>query len=172
MESFWLASSKDHRIESVTGTCTASESDSGSESAQTSPLSVLTPKFDKRKQDRMIDWIADLLTRRIKQIVARQDPKMVGRCNDSDLVYHVPKGQTSLDEVAEVIKMPKFDAKAAKRAKQSGDVTISSEAASQLREVVAALADMYQANPFHNFEHAWYVFVLTHLSCCFTCTLH
>lgn len=121
----------------------------------------LAPSINLAKQDRLIGWTTDLFVRRIEAIVARQDPERVGKCPPRHLVYRVPKGKTSLDEVAEVIKMPKFDAQAAARAKARGQVTIPQVVIAQLHEIVSALADMYQVNPFHSFEHAAHVTMAT-----------
>jgi hypothetical protein len=115
------------------------------------PAPPLGSENDTRtKQGRLVDWITELFIKRLETIVARQDPAKVGTCNPSSLIFRIPEGKTSLDEVAEVIKLPKFDAEAAKRAKKRGTVQISPEVVSQMREVVSALADMYQMNPFHS----------------------
>lgn len=120
-------------------------------------VAVIDQTTNAVKQERLVKWITDLFVRRIETIVARQDPDKAGRCSSSQLVYRVAEGATSLDEVAEVIKLPTFNEKAAARAKARGKVNIPMEIVSQLYEIVGALADMYKANPFHNFEHACHV---------------
>jgi hypothetical protein len=73
------------------------------------------------------------------------------------VTYFPPEGKTCLDEVTEVIKLPKFDAKLAALENNKKEVEISSEVSSQLREYVSVIASMYHDNPFHNFEHACHV---------------
>ena len=126
---------------------------SSADSYETANAQTLDSKWTK-KETRLVNWITELLLKHIQDIVARQDPKEVGLCSPSELIYRLPAGNTSLDEVAEVIKLPKFDAEAAARARSRGEVVISPTVVSQLREIVGTLAAMYRDVPFHNFEHA------------------
>ena len=74
------------------------------------------------------------------------------------LSFASPLGKTCLDEVKEVIRLPKFDARtAAIRSSDSNMVTIKPVVLEQLREFVFTIACMYKDNPFHNFEHACHV---------------
>ena len=65
-----------------------------------------------------------------------------------------PEGKTCMDEVKEVIHMPKFDTKHA-----IGDdyksVQIDPDMTRELGLYVTGIAKLYRCNPFHNFEHAW-----------------
>ena len=112
------------------------------------------------KQVRLVNWITELFMHHIQDIVARQDPAKQGKCVPEDLVYHPPIGRTSLDEVAEVIRLPKFDPEAAIRAaNRRADLTsqIRPVIVQQLRELIHILATLYHDNPFHSFEHACHV---------------
>ena len=57
-----------------------------------------------------------------------------------------------MDEVKEVIHMPKFDAKAADQADDWKQVEISSDVLRELGEYVTGIALMYRKNAFHSFE--------------------
>ena len=79
--------------------------------------------------------------------------------SNADLVYQLPHGKTCMDEVAEVIRMPNFDAKAA-CTHNKGDcpkLEIAQNVIEQLKEFVTAIAFLYRHNQFHNFEHACHV---------------
>jgi hypothetical protein len=79
----------------------------GSSSVEVSLSSPTQPTdgaVDSVKQERLIKWMTDLFLRRIETIVARQDPKKAGKCSPASLVYKVPAGRTSLEEVAEIIR--------------------------------------------------------------------
>jgi 3'5'-cyclic nucleotide phosphodiesterase len=65
-------------------------------------------------------------------------------------------GHQVVDEVAEIISMPSFDAAVVGR-HDAADAQISDEALSQLHLYVSTIARMYRANAFHNFEHASHV---------------
>jgi hypothetical protein len=60
-----------------------------------------------------------------------------------------------LDEVTEVLVLPKFDEKATKVNVKLDD--LSPAVISQLRDYATIIASKYQDNPFHNFEHASHV---------------
>jgi hypothetical protein len=77
--------------------------------------------------------------------------------NNETLVYNPPEGVTCLDEVKEVIQMPKFDKCAAMAVNDHLNVAIDPDVISQLREYIAIIASAYRDNPFHNFEHACHV---------------
>ncbi|CAB9511628.1 Receptor-type guanylate cyclase gcy [Seminavis robusta] len=148
LDSFWL----DVNGKSPSGASHSDGADLRFSAVSSDGSSAL--QMDARKEERLIRWMTDLFLKRMEAIVVRQDPDKVGKCDPSSLVYHVPEGKTSLDEVAEVIKMPHFDAKADARAKSRGNMKIPLDIVDQLHKVVTGLARMYKPNPFHNFEHA------------------
>jgi hypothetical protein len=73
------------------------------------------------------------------------------------VVYTPSEGKTCLDEVTEVIRLPKFEAKAAAIGDEYKKVQISETVKAQLREYVSIIASSYRNNSFHNFEHACHV---------------
>jgi len=62
-----------------------------------------------------------------------------------------------MDEVKEVIEMPKFNAKLAHQNGKYKEIKIDEIVARELREYVGIIASMYRRNPFHNFDHACHV---------------
>lgn len=83
------------------------------------------------------------------QIFARQ--KAATKTSKHAPSYNPPEGTTCMDEVKEVIHMPKFDAKRA-----HGDdfkrIQIDAGILQELGDYVTGIAKMYKQNPFHNFE--------------------
>lgn len=61
-----------------------------------------------------------------------------------------------LDEVEEIIKLPKFEARSSGKHQGIGS-KLRREVVEQLRLYVKTVAAMYRDNPFHNFEHASHV---------------
>ena len=106
------------------------------------------------KTMRLIDWNVDILSQLIRQIVARREALNCSsrKSSASPLQHNTPKNGTVIDEVKEIIELPPFDPEAAKRQKDPKTIEISSEVSKELREFVSAVATMYRANPFHNFE--------------------
>lgn len=65
--------------------------------------------------------------------------------------------KTVIDEVAEIITLPKFNMQAIKSLERAEDMELSDAVTSQLRDYISTVSEMYRDNPFHCFEHAWYV---------------
>jgi hypothetical protein len=62
-----------------------------------------------------------------------------------------------LDEVQEVLEMPKFDERTAEAMDDFDKVHVSNEMVQSLRDYVTLVAGSYRNNPFHSFEHACHV---------------
>ncbi|EEC43180.1 predicted protein [Phaeodactylum tricornutum CCAP 1055/1] len=113
------------------------------------------------KTSRLIDWNVDVLSRLIKQIVARRKASKVPK-KDSSKQYFCPgdnrgAGTTVLDEVTEILALPEFDADAARRQQDPENIELDDSITSQLQQYVSNVSAMYRNNPFHNFEHASHV---------------
>jgi hypothetical protein len=59
-----------------------------------------------------------------------------------------------INEIAEVITLPAFDAKQSHSALRNHEIQLGNEEKSQLRFYIEAIASLYHNNSFHNFEHA------------------
>jgi len=100
------------------------------------------------KEERLVTWITQLLKEHISKLVAMRDAVQPRPENPT---YKPTEGQTSLDEVAEIIELPKFDEKAFAASKNFQSVKISDAVVKQLNEYVGTIALMYHSdNPFHN----------------------
>jgi len=162
MQTYWL---------DVKGDNGRSKSSDNSESTASPEMSRVTQarnssdgedtKRMSEKQLRLVDWNVDIMKRLLREIVARRDaceltPDSVSRIR---LLEHTKLGKESgvLDEVEEIITLPKFNAKAAENQKDPDSFDLSEEVSKQLHEYVQTIAAMYRHNPFHNFEHASHV---------------
>jgi hypothetical protein len=111
---------------------------------------------------RVLDWTVEIFLRVLKEVVAHResirvkpDTREVIKAAEEEIIrsyrYAMP-----LDEVKEVINMPKYHA--TKAADVDPDkVTIGQDAISQLKDFIVCISDTYNQNPFHNFEHASHV---------------
>ena len=124
--------------------------------------SILPPKIQ-----RLVKWNADVLLRILKQVVARREANealaneddsehadLGASLGDSKIAAvrrtSSPDGKTCIDEVEEIIELPKFNAKAAKIQKDANDVELSAEVVQQLHDFITVIASMYRAEvPFH-----------------------
>ena len=144
-------------------------------SSRDSPLK----KFRVDKMERMIDWNVDILSRFIRQIVARRNASKESLKKDK----HTKKGSRSqkknvqsqkndqnkkfdysarwdcgekyvLEEVKEIIELPAYDG-----TPDDGLVflPLDESVGTQLYDYVITIARTYHDNPFHNFAHASHV---------------
>ena len=70
--------------------------------------------------------------------------------NEKEIDKKLRHGRHVIQEVIEVITLPKFDDVAA-NASESGNEVLSDAVVRQLHEYVTEIAKSYKPNPFHNF---------------------
>ena len=116
------------------------------------------------RTSRLIDWTVDILSRLIRQIVARREA-----CGFSVQRLSTPSTQTPsgpqgslcrsipLFEVKEIVALPEFDPVLAETQEDADNVKLSDELLAQVHDFVTNIAALYNDNPFHNFEHASHV---------------
>jgi hypothetical protein len=151
LATFWLSRNASEKAPSVTSNESNSTGkrllgDTGLESRDDSGTAL--------KHNRLVEWIAEVFQEHIKKIVAQKGKDQVG---PPPAVYQPPAGKTCLDEVAEVIKLPKFDPQRFAKADDWQQVEINPVVSTQLHQYIELIASMYRSNPFHNFEHACHV---------------
>jgi hypothetical protein len=109
-------------------------------------------------QDRLVKWNVDVLAKVLREIVARR--KAEGQEADSvECIKALEQatltgGCCSLDEAAEVIRLPEFNVKTAHSHvfENPKSIELGPEVLTQLDEYIQAIAAMYRPNAFHNFE--------------------
>lgn len=118
---------------------------------------------ETNKSQRLIEWHVDSMSRLLKMIVARKgkDKKSSFITKAFANLASAHEGETLLDEIVEVIQLPKLGEKS-KKIVHSESITLAPEVTSQLREYVKEIAALYRPNPFHNFEHASHVTMSAH----------
>uniref|UniRef100_A0A7S2YKF8 Phosphodiesterase n=1 Tax=Entomoneis paludosa TaxID=265537 RepID=A0A7S2YKF8_9STRA len=107
---------------------------------------------------RLIAWNCDILSKIMKQIIARREALEV----QPDTPEQIKRIETELKlsryvlgEVQEVVRLPHY--KQADHFFDPDSVELGVTVENQLHRFVQTLAAMYQDNPFHNFEHASHV---------------
>lgn len=92
----------------------------------------------------------------IKDIVARRE-KAFWNNEQSGSLHCTIEADMPAEEVVEIVELPRFDRKSAKRQLENKDeVILSPLVDEQLTEYITEVANMYNDNPFHNFAHASY----------------
>lgn len=112
---------------------------------------------------RLVDWNVSLLSKVLQEIVDKRHASKGHALpskpvNEEAVDQRLRQGKLVIDEVEEVIKLPKYDAALAKaQEEQEETVELSQEVMDQLREYIMTIATSYKNNPFHNFAHASHV---------------
>ena len=171
LQTYWLnIDGGENKTSSVTTSETSADSGDvastgGKNGAKASFADQMDIKTIEAKQQRLIDWNTALLIKQLRLIVAQR--QAMGTKPDSlDSIHALERGQTQgegtvLDEVVEVVNLPKFDARCASAETEADNIQLGENVEMQLRDYVQTIAAMYRNNPFHNFEHASHVTMST-----------
>jgi hypothetical protein len=118
----------------------------------------------KEREERLIDWITDVLHGQLKKIIAMRESSAGPPAAWSDMAKswfstlnqrRAQEGCTTvLDEVKEIIPLSH---ETCEYHVDPETVVLRPEALRQLRSFVSEIAHMYRTNPFHAFEHATHV---------------
>lgn len=110
----------------------------------------------QKKERRLIAWSVEKLCYHLKKIVARRQVLRAYKSNrfPSHLTLQSDRehGKTALDEVQEVIAMPKYNPKLAAKEADPSSINLDLNVIAQLENYVTTIASLYRDNPFHNFE--------------------
>jgi class 3 adenylate cyclase len=152
MTTYWLSIGNDHSCSRRSTSSKSQASEGYDESNSNTGLDAKAMILDA-KMKRLVDWNVQVLLRFIKKIVARRVKSAdVGTISDWENI--IQPNVAIIDEVAEIIALPKFTLHIEI---DSESLPIDEEIERQLKEYVTSIAKMYRNNPFHNFEHASHV---------------
>ena len=155
MQTYWLNLNDTSETSSGTGkTLDSTQEDFDGKIARRKSVLALGLAVDE--DSRLVSWNVEIMTLLLRKIVAHRNsqPKVRRRSRFMDKSKEMTVGDSIvLDEVREVIE---FDDSG------MGDVDpetveLSPKVLGQLKSFVAAIALVYNTNPFHCFEHASHV---------------
>lgn len=101
------------------------------------------------KAMRLVGWNVEVMVRLLKQIEARRNASS----KTGELIMHdesmlLPsEGKMVLDEVKEIITLPKFDAKVATQQQNTNDVQLDFRVIEQLNDYIMKIGALYRDNP-------------------------
>mmetsp|Transcript_34534 Transcript_34534/g.54014 ORF Transcript_34534/g.54014 Transcript_34534/m.54014 type:complete len:1188 (-) Transcript_34534:311-3874(-) len=112
------------------------------------------------KTQRLVGWNVEILKKILQQLIAKRNAMPDGKNYDTILTKkedELRRRLNCLDEVTEIIHLPKFNARAHRNRGNPSKIEVPEVVMEQLKRYVAAVAAMHRENPFHNFEHASHV---------------
>lgn len=135
------------------GSSSAETASTGLSSGDTSSMDtdhgISLPYQPTDKIVRLIKWNVELLSRLLKQVVARRNAtNSVPEPKESLSLPQSSVGDTVRDHVSDVIAMPHYQAVDA----NESSIELDPRVTEQLYAFVQTIAAMYRNNPFHNFE--------------------
>jgi len=108
-------------------------------------------------QATLVDFNTQSLLTLLKRIVAhRKNIRSVAPLSPAKDAFGLSHDQTFTQEVAEIIALPRWNHSSPDYFR-GGDVNIDEQVVTELRNLVQKIANLYNDNPFHNFEHASHV---------------
>jgi len=164
MQTYWLEIGKGSSL-SDGGT---RHSIDGSVSSYGSSIQRL-PKAESNKTLRQVNWTTEVLRKLLKEVVARRElnKRSDVAADATNLKYFTSPGKTVLEEVTEVIALPRFDAKVVAKQQSASSIRLGEEVETQLHSYVTNIAYMYRSNAFHSFDVSTKKRVSTAIiSCC------
>ena len=136
---------------------TANSSDSGqSDTVDPLMLAADVPGVNRKrlvKQERLVTWIVDMLHGYIHKLVTLRKTQESNLFKATSVSFNNTEDHTPLEEVAEVIYLPRFDKKNFEEitlGTRQQQAAVSADVLDDLREYVSAIAASYLENPFHN----------------------
>lgn len=122
------------------------------------PVEEFTTQAEVDKVERLIDWLTDVMATILKQIIAKResgsiakvstftDPVVLQKQEQDTLRKNRPENSMVLNEVEEVIRIPKYTSSATPR--PNPDDHLDEQVLSELREFVSRISKLYNdCNP-------------------------
>lgn len=120
--------------------------------------------LDERKK-RSVHWISEIMVKLLRQIAARRAVSGGWHISGKNKKIHAKNASAGnvagdlqvVDELQDIITLPRFDKSLARKQADSDKVKLPDEAQSQLHNYISWVALLYRDNPFHNMDHAAHV---------------
>jgi hypothetical protein len=117
-------------------------------------------RSDSKKIERLIDWNVDVMLKLLRSIAATRHVVTQGESLLVDWPTSLAaykEASTPFDEVKEIISIPEYNDAIGLVNKEPQQYTISETVRTQLKSYLSSIADRYNENHFHSFEHASHV---------------
>jgi len=112
---------------------------------------------EHHKHQRLIDWNVEILSKLLRQIVARRRETKTKTSGSFRMSKRIGLSHP-IHEVSEAIVMPEFDPKGLRSSVNPDSIDLGYAVQFQLKKYITEIACHYRdGNPFHNFEHASHV---------------
>lgn len=155
LATYWLlpkdGTSKEAFTKDVNAAIKESKGDNAAKSSVIEKSSIPEQTAMSPKIQRLVDWNVDVLKRLLKLIVAKRvAAEQHGRSSSTTAAVQraekviLSRNGMPLNEVSEIITLPKFDAKTQRNQLDPQAVDLSDEVVAQLREYIEAIAGRYR----------------------------
>jgi hypothetical protein len=141
---------KNGSMQQSVSTCTESSGSASVSSLAPAPMPDPAMHANKMHQQRLVNWVADLLQDHLRRLVATR----VKTTPNVSFSYSQRQGASSLDEVAEAIVLPRVESQARGGITRPRQAELEAQVVGQLFGYVGAIAELYRyANSnIHSFD--------------------
>lgn len=110
-------------------------------------------KLEEEKA-RLVGWNVDIFKKYLMRVIKYRQtaPTEMPGSSGADTETSEKNSATFLDEVAEVIQLPHFNARAIQHMKNDESLDLPKGVELELHEYIHTIAHMYRDNPFHSFQ--------------------
>lgn len=170
-QTYWLSPQLPGGVRNRSSFCGSDDSRRGDLTPEAADEELL---FAKR--ERLVEWHVDVFSNLLRQIEARRravkkvqeenkntnirtghSQVLNGQQKTTTMSSILHDGASCLDEVKEIIMLPKFSNSTAKYQCDPSSIQLDQPVLMQLRNYIRTISLMYRDNAFHNFEHASHV---------------
>lgn len=117
----------------------------------------VTVKLSK-KTNRLVEWNVEMLLKLLKEIVARRNCALRNffmMRGPNEEIFKSVDGKMVVDEIKEIIELPKFDRITAMNQQDISTIELDDEVVDQLTDYIATVAKLYNNNPCECFLFLW-----------------
>ena len=122
------------------------------------------PTVVSSKVMRLVDWNVDVLQRLLKLIIAKRSAKAHSKTSEaviSSMERRLGKDGMVLDEVTEIVTLPKFDPTVTRNQMDPSKVQVPPAVVAQLREYVKAIACTYRGKLQQSISTLFVLLIIT-----------
>jgi 3'5'-cyclic nucleotide phosphodiesterase len=131
--------------------------DTGESSTNECPTGATNFTTVNTQTAKMIDWVCELLQGQIKNVISVRESKRTGKKSWYSFSFYLDRTSTPIEEIVESIILPELSNSVCDSTMSNDQYVLEDKVILQLHQLISMIAESYNNNPFHNFEHACHV---------------
>jgi Adenylate and Guanylate cyclase catalytic domain len=150
MQTYWLAVFANDHASTSHYSSNQSAGRGSLDELECMPEEKQLKRIERSKISRLVGWNTETLLKLLKEIVARRNCTLrnffMKRSPNEEIYKHI-EGKMVVDEIKEIITLPKFDRITAMNQQDISTIELDQEVVDQLQDYITAVASLYNDNP-------------------------